>query len=66
MNFSYTMLLVILISVDAYLIVGDINKSEVKILAAVKDSGCSTHPHKVIEQKQIKDTYNYDSLRSEG
>lgn len=27
--------------------------------AAIKDSGCSTHPHKVIEQKdiQIKDTY---------
>ena len=34
-------------------------------VAAISDSGCSTHPHKVIEQKQIKDTYNYDSLRSE-
>ena len=26
--------------------------------AAISDNGCSTHPHKVIEQKQIKDTYN--------
>ena len=29
------------------------------IIAAIKDSGCSSHPHRVIEQsnKQIKDTY---------
>ena len=35
----------------------DVERTD-QILAAIKDSGCSTHPHKVIEQKQIKDTYN--------
>lgn len=28
-----------------------------QILAAIKDHGSSCHPQRVIEQKQIKDTY---------
>ena len=35
-------------------------------IGATVDNGCSTHPHKVIEQKQIKDTYNMNSLGGEG
>lgn len=31
---------------------------QAQTIAAIRDSGCSTHPRKVIEQKQIKDTYN--------
>ena len=33
-----------------------------EILAAIKDSGCSTHPHKVIEQKDMSDIYDRSHL----